>query len=131
MADDTQAVKTPASEVAPAEHTRSGTYYRPNVDIVEKADELIVRADVPGATADGIDVKFEDGTLSIHAKVPPRNQDVDFLVREYGVGDFYREFRVNETVDVARISAELADGVLTLHLPKIEAAKPRKIPVKT
>lgn len=131
MADEPQAVKTPASEVTPAEHTRSGSYYRPNVDIVEKADELIVRADVPGATAEGIDVKFEDGTLAIHAKVPPRNQDVDFLVKEYGVGDFYREFRVNETVDVARITAELADGVLTLHLPKIEAAKPRKIPVKS
>jgi len=131
MADETQPVKTPASEIASAEHTRSGSYYRPNVDIVEKADKLVVRADVPGATADGIDVKFEDGTLSIHAKVPPRNQNVDFLVREYGVGDFYREFRVNETVDVARISAELAVGVLTLHLPKIEAAKPRKIPVKS
>lgn len=131
MADEIQVAKTPASEVTPAEHTRSGSYYRPNVDIVEKADELVVRADVPGVAPDGIDVHFEDGTLAIHAKVPPRNQDVDFLVREYGVGDFYREFRVNETVDVGKISAELADGVLTLHLPKIEAAKPRKITVKT
>ncbi len=131
MADDIQVTKTPASEITPAEHTRSGHYYRPNVDIVEQADELTVRADVPGAAPDGIDVNFEDGTLAIHAKVPPRNQDVDFLVREYGVGDFYREFRVNETIDVGKISAELADGVLTLHLPKVEAVKPRKIAVKT
>jgi HSP20 family protein len=130
MAEETQGAKTPASEITPAEHTRSGSYYRPNVDIVEQADELTVRADVPGATPDGIDVNFEDGTLAIHAKVPPRNQEVDFLVREYGVGDFYREFRVNETIDVGKISAELADGVLTLHLPKVEAAKPRKIAVK-
>jgi HSP20 family protein len=131
MTDEAQVAKTPASEVAPAEHTRSGSYYRPNVDIVERADELTVQADVPGATADGIEVDFEDGMLSIHVKVPPRNQGVDYLVREYGVGDFCREFRVNETIDVARISADLADGVLTLHLPKVEAAKPRKIAVKT
>jgi HSP20 family protein len=122
--------KAPASEVPSAEHTRAGYFYRPNVDILEQADELTVLADVPGAAADGIDIHFEDGKLSIHAKVPPRNQDVDFIVREYGVGDFYREFRVNETIDAAKISAELADGVLTLHLPKVEAVKPRKIAVK-
>ncbi len=131
MADETNVVKTPASEVTPAEHTRSGYYFQPNVDIIERADELTVLADVPGAAADGIDLNFEDGTLTIQAKVPPRNENVDFLVREYGVGDFYREFRVNETIDVGRISAELSDGVLTLHLPKVEAAKPRKITVKS
>jgi len=130
MADETKITKTPASDVAPAEHTRSGHYFRPNVDILERADELTVLADVPGATPDGIDIHFEEGTLAIHAKVPPRNSDVDFLVREYGVGDFYREFRVNETIDAAKISAEFADGVLTLHLPKVEAVKPRKIAVK-
>ena len=131
MAEETQAAKTPATEVASAEHTRSGNYFRPNVDIVERADELTVYADVPGATADGVDVGFKEGTLAIHAKVPPRNEEVDFLVREYGVGDFYREFRVNETIDVSKISAEFADGVLTLHLPKVEAIKPRKIAVKS
>lgn len=131
MADETTSIKTPASDVAPAEHTRSGYYFQPNVDILEGEDELTVLADVPGATAEGIDLNFEDGTLTIHAKVPPRNEGVDFLVREYGVGDFHREFRVNETIDVGRISAELADGVLTLHLPKVEAARPRKITVKT
>ncbi len=131
MAEETQATKAPTGEVASAEHTRSGNYYRPNVDIVERGEELTVRADVPGATAEGIDIHFEDGVLAIRAKVPPRNADVDFLVREYGVGDFSREFRVNETIDVAKISAELADGVLTLHLPKVEAVKPRKISVKS
>lgn len=131
MAEETQATKTSTSEVPTAEHTRGGSYFRPNVDILERADELIVHADVPGAASDGIDVDFEDGILSIHAKAPPRNQDVDFLAREYGVGDFYREFRVNETIDVAKISAEFADGVLTLHLPKVEAVKPRKIAVKS
>jgi len=92
MADQSNIVKTPASEAAPAERTRSGYCFQPNVDIVERADELTVLADVPGAAPDGIDLNFEDGTLTIHAKVPPRNENVDFLVREYGVGDFTASF---------------------------------------
>jgi HSP20 family protein len=52
------------------------------------------------------------------------------LLREYGVGDFRRAFRVGNQIDATRISADFADGVLRLHLPKIEAAKPRKISVQ-
>jgi HSP20 family protein len=51
------------------------------------------------------------------------------LFSEYGVGDYYRTFRVNEQIDASRIHASAADGVLTVHLPKAEAAKPRKIAV--
>lgn len=130
MANETQATKTPAEEVARAEQTRSGFYYRPNVDIVEREDELLVLADVPGASPDGIDVRFEDGMLTIHGKVPERHREAQFLLHEYGVGDFWRTFRVAETIDAGKISAEFSDGVLTLHLPKAEAAKPRKISVK-
>ena len=130
MPDEPSVTKAPAGEMPSTEHTRSGYFYRPAVDILERADELTVLADVPGAATEGIDIHFEDGTLSIHANVPPRNRSVEFLAREYGVGDFYREFRVNETVDAGRITAQLSDGVLTLHLPKVEAVKPRKIEVK-
>jgi len=129
MANQTM-VKGPAEADLGAERTRSGYYYRPNVDILEKADELVVVADVPGTTPDGIDIDFDNGELTIHARVPPRNEDVEFLLREYGVGDFFRTFRVSEAIDASRITAEYADGVLTLHLPKAEAVKPRKIPVR-
>ena len=54
-----------------------------------------------------------------------------FLLQEYGVGDFYRSFRVGEQVYPTRIGAEYRDGVLTLRLPKVEAAKPRKITVQS
>jgi HSP20 family molecular chaperone IbpA len=126
-------VETPVAEraeVARAESTRGGPYYRPNVDIYELADELIVQADMPGAKSDDIDIQFEDGSLTIHARVPQRRSgDINYLRQEYGVGDFYRTFRVSEHIDTTRISAEYTDGVLTLHLPKVEAVKPRKIKV--
>ena len=58
-------------------------------------------------------------------------EDQDYLVKEYGVGDFRRTFRVSESIDASKIAAEYADGVLRLHLPKAESARPRKVPVKT
>ena len=132
MADESSFAKTAADESASGEHTRCGCHYRPNVDIVEKADELVVLADVPGAAGEDIDVDFEDGHLTIHAKVKPRQEEsTEFLVREYGVGDYYRTFRVSEAIDAAKITAEYAEGVLTLHLPKAESTKPRKIDVRT
>jgi HSP20 family protein len=115
-----------------AERTRCGCCFRPNVDILEKQDELLVVADVPGARADAIDVNFEDGMLEIHAAVAPRQDDgQEYLLEEYGIGDYYRSFRISEAIDAANISAVCADGVLTLRLPKTEAVKPRKIAVRT
>jgi HSP20 family molecular chaperone IbpA len=132
MAKQSTISKAAAHDATAAEHTRSGRCYRPNVDILEQADELLVLADVPGAKGDGIEVKFEDGTLSIHAQVEPRQaEDTQYLLREYGVGDYWRSFEVSEVIDASKISAEYVDGVLKLHLPKAEAVKPRKISVKT
>ncbi len=113
------------------EQTRSGAFFRPNVDIAERQDELVLRADMAGATGDSIDIQFEDGTLTIHARVPERTYGRSLLRQEYGVGDFYRTFRVSEQIDPGRIAAEYREGVLTLRLPKSEAAKPRKIQVAT
>lgn len=130
MNQETTLTKPAAEQSESVERTRSGRCYRPNVDILEQGDELLVLADVPGAKGDAIDIKFEDGTLEIRAEVAPRQGDEQtYYLREYGVGDYYRSFRISETIDASKISAEYADGVLKLHLPKTEAAKPRKIAV--
>lgn len=130
MDNETTLAKSAAEQTAAAERTRSGCCYRPNVDILEEREELLVLADMPGAKSDTIDVKFEDGMLEIHAAVASRRgDDAEYLLREYGVGDYYRSFQVSEDIDAGRISAEYANGVLTLHLPKSEAVKPRKIAV--
>jgi HSP20 family protein len=127
---ETPTTKAASEGAAAAERTRCGCCYRPDVDILEQADELLVMANVPGAKSDAIDVNFEDGTLEIRAAVAPRHDDDrTCLLQEYGIGDYYRSFDVSEAIDAGKISAEYADGVLTLHLPKAEAVKPRKIAV--
>jgi HSP20 family protein len=123
--------KRPEAAVT-TERTRNRPCFCPNVDIVETADELLVMADMPGLKADDVNVQFENGALTIYGKVQDRQSaGVQFLRREYGVGDFYRTFQVSELIDSERIVAAYVDGVLTLHLPKQAAAKPRKIAVQT
>ncbi len=123
-------VREKQAEEQRPEQTRSGRVYRPHVDILEDQD-LVLVADMPGARSDSIDINFEDGILTVHGRVEPRHApDTHFLLQEYGVGDFYRTFRVSEQVDASKIRAEFRDGVLTVYLPKAEEAKPRKITVQ-
>jgi HSP20 family protein len=132
MASDTSLEKREAKETARTERTWSGRYYTPNVDILESENELTVLADMPGVSAGDVDIRFENGELSIHGKVKPRQEEgTSYVLYEYGLGDFYRTFQISETIDAERITAECKDGVLTLHLPKVERVKPRKIAVKT
>jgi HSP20 family molecular chaperone IbpA len=120
-----------AQEVDQSDRTGSAVTYRPVVDIVENANELLIYADMPGVKGDSIDIHFEDRTLSIHGRVEPRQAaKTTYLLQEYGVGDFQRVFQVSEAIDSTKITAEYTDGVLMLHLPKVEAVRPRKIEVQ-
>ena len=123
--------KAEKKEITETEHTRNVQHYRPNVDIVEQADELTVVADMPGVNRDNIDIDFENGMLTIRGRLDRAGPDGMTLVSsEYGVGDFYRTFQVSEKIDGAKITAEFTDGVLRLHLPKVDQVKPRKIAVQ-
>ncbi len=112
-----------------AEQTRGTVTYTPRFDILETDDELTLYGDLPGAGPEDLDIRFENDHLLVHAKVPPRHDGRELIYSEYGVGDYYREFRISEAVDAAKISAEMKNGVLTLHLPKSESVKPRRIEV--
>lgn len=106
--------------------------FTPAVDIFERPDELVIVADVPGATADGVNIQFERGRLSVEAAVRPRREEgrTNYLAREYCVGCYQRSFEVNEQIDADKITAKIENGVLTITLPKAEAVRPRKITVK-
>jgi HSP20 family protein len=111
--------------------TRQAACYVPNVDILETPEKYVLRMDVPGARADSLEVEYERGTLSIHARVEPRKHETGrMLLREYGIGDFHRSFQVGEGIDASGIQAACENGVLTLVLPKSATAKVRKIEVK-
>jgi HSP20 family protein len=126
----TEVTKQKQNDAATIERTRGGLTYSPRIDIWETDDELVLYADVPGVTPDSLDIQFENRELRLHGQVAPRHENINFLAGEYGIGDFYRTFTIGEAVDAERISAELSNGVLTLHLPKTQAAKPRRIEVK-
>jgi len=128
--EETSLDKLRGGEVPAKERARTHRTYSPNVDILETRDELTVLADMPGVGGGDIDIHFENGELSIYGRVKERErQNGRFLLEDYKVGDFYRAFRISEEINADKINAEYKDGVLTLHLPKAESAKPRKIAV--
>lgn len=115
-----------------AEPTRAGHTYMPRVDIVEQGDEMLIFADMPGVTAENVDIDFDKGVLTIHGRVAARhNEHARELVTEYGVGDFHRTFQIGDGFDVTQFHAEISHGVLTLHLPKVPTLRARKIAVKS
>ena len=116
-------------DVAPVARTLGGITFSPRFDVWENDDETILYGDLPGVMPRDLDVRFEKPVLTIYGKVIPRHDDVKLLHGEYGIGDFHRTFTIGEAIDTEGISAELKNGVLTVHLPKDEKVKPRPIEV--
>ena len=113
------------------ESTRPGVYFLPPVDIFETRDELILLADMPGVPPDGLDVNLEGDELTVSATVRPEDYEgLKPLHVEYGVGGYYRRFKLGEAVDRERIQAQLKNGSLLLRLPKSARARVRRITVQ-
>ena len=113
------------------EQTRPGRYFVPEVDIFESAEGLRLWADMPGVDEKDVQVTLQNGMLTIEGMVsmnPYRN--LVPLYTEYNVGNYYRQFMVNEDIDPAKIQASIRNGVLEVSLPKAETARPRRIEVK-
>jgi HSP20 family molecular chaperone IbpA len=114
------------------ETTRSGPVFTPVVDIFETEGAIAVLADMPGVTADHLTIDLRENVLTLNGNVeaPESEKEVD-VAREYeSGGTYYRRFTLADTIDQSKIEASLNDGVLRLELPKVEAAKPRKISIK-
>lgn len=102
----------------------------PAVDIYENENEILLHADMPGVVKENITVDIDNGTLSISGTRELSSQGTPAYEEFFNVR-YLRSFSVPQTIDVGRVEAELKDGVLRLHLPKSEAAKPRQIEIKT
>ena len=122
---DTQAAMTQQQQEKQEKQLRY-----PPVDISERENEFVIEADMPGVKEENIDIQFHQGELTIRGRVErPESTNDTYRFRQFESTDFYRAFRIGESVDATNISARCADGVLTVHLPKAETLKPRKIEV--
>jgi len=123
-------VKNPTDNRS-AEATRNGAYFSPRVDIIETEKELLLYADMPGVRSEDIDLRYENGELILRGKAQSSEAKGIRIFGEYDVGDYYRVFRVHETIDASKIDAEFKNGVLTVHLPKQETMQPKQVSIRT
>ena len=107
----------------------------PAVDLFETDDAFVIAADLPGVHLENVDIQFDRGTLTIsgtRAATLPSLEKAQLRVfsAERPTGSFARSIRLPEQVDADKIAATLADGVLTVQVPKAQSALPRKIQVR-
>lgn len=126
---NTSLTKTRPQESQP-EPTSQLPIYQPRFDIVESENELTLYGDLPGVEEKHLDVQYENEQLTIQGHVPPRMENVKMLRQEFGIGNYQRVFTIGASIDAEKISAEIHNGVLIVHLPKSESVKPKRIAVK-
>jgi HSP20 family molecular chaperone IbpA len=113
------------------ETTIPARVYVPTADIYETPDALRVVLEMPGVNKSNVDVRVEDGVLTVGGRLDfSKYQGLQPLYTEYNIGNYSRSFRLSTKIDQSKIGAEMTDGVLSLVLPKVAEAKPRTIQVK-
>ncbi|MDH4333160.1 MAG: Hsp20/alpha crystallin family protein [Desulfobulbaceae bacterium] len=113
------------------EPTKPEKQYVPAVDIFETAEAVNVLAEMPGVAKEGVEIELENETLTIRGVMTPTVCEGEtVLLREFEPGNYLRKFTVAETIDREKIQATMVEGMLTLVLPKVAPAKPRRIEVK-
>ena len=103
----------------------------PAVDVFEDEDGITLRADLPGVSKDALDIRVEGETLSIAGRVTLGEAvKLDSMYAEVRVANYRRDFVLSRDLDTARIDALIKDGVLEVRVPKLEQARPRRVPVR-
>lgn len=103
----------------------------PASHIAEDAGTVEVRIEMPGVTKSDLEIQAEGQILTVVGRRAQQAVDGTWLLRERSRGDFSKTFSVDGSIDLDKVDAKLADGVLTLLLPMKEAAKPRKIDIRS
>jgi HSP20 family molecular chaperone IbpA len=119
-----------SASAAEREATRSQEVFAPPpVDIYEDDQGLVVVADLPGVEPGALDVRVEQGVLTLLGRTQALATGTP-VHREYELTGFFRQFQLPEEIDTGRIEAQLTQGVLTLRLPRAAPAAPRRIAVR-
>jgi HSP20 family molecular chaperone IbpA len=113
------------------ERTRASRIYNPDVDIIERNDDIVLIADMAGVDETSVEIIIEKNILSIYARAEPEIPDkMRLIYAEYGLGDYQRVFTLSGEIDREKIKATVKNGVLKLIMPKAETVKTRKVEVK-
>jgi HSP20 family protein len=116
---------------SPAEQTKAGLVFTPNVDIFETETDITLLADIPGVKPDDLTIDLKDNVLTLSGEIGNNDADVGKAIyAEYQTGSYYRQFTISEMIDQSKIEAKVDAGVLRLSLPKVEKAAPRRITVQ-
>lgn len=114
-----------------ARHENVQNTYEPRVDLRETKEGVLLVADLPGVAEQDVDVTVENRVLTLKARVSPLPlEGYELVSAEYGTGDFERNFTLSDEIDPEQIEASMANGVLTLRLPKTAKASARKVPIR-
>ncbi len=110
---------------------RMGSWW-PALDVAEREDAVVVKADLPGMKSDEIDISVHDNMLTISGEKKESKEDKgeEYYHVERSYGSFRRELTLPAGVDAEKVQASYRDGVLTVTLPKTEQAKPKRIQIK-
>ena len=112
------------------EKTVPGRYYTPVTDIYETESGLTIVMEMPGITKESVNVDLQDDVLRIEGQIDfSKYKGMEPLYTEYNVGHYVRTFGLPSKIDREKIAAQLEDGVLTLTLPKVLEAQPRRISI--
>ena len=108
--------------------------WMPAIDVRETTDELLVEAELPGLNPNDVDVRVENGVLTISGEkkhqLEEGKEGEGYHLYERRYGRFERSFTLPRTVNADNVKAHFSNGVLTIHLPKAETAKPRRIQIE-
>ena len=111
-------------------------FFAPSIDVVERADAYLISAELPGVDPSAVEISFENNTLTLRGTKQPwlqpqENEELRVYTAERLSGSFERAIRLPEYVEGDRIEATFQHGVLTITVPKAEAARPRRVEIKT
>jgi len=107
------------------------SWIAPLVDIYETKDDYFLNAQMPGVKKENIKIKLEDGNLVIMGRIDyDASLNHKYALKETEIGNFYRRFKISDSVDESKVDAKLENGILNVKLPKQERVKPKTIEIK-
>lgn len=130
MSQETRELQRNEGQVPTESRRTRETLFVPRADVIEQKDGFLVLADMPGVDEKSVDIQVERNVLTISGRIEPQSFDgMQLSYQEYEQGRYERQFTLSDEVSTTGIEATVKNGVLEIHLPKAESARPRKITV--